>query len=947
MSRRVPPRGFFEGESPFGRLPTEPGFPTIRIPPSAVLWIILAAAIVLLVILLQPFATFYTDWLWFRGLGYGNVFGTRFLAQIITFFVFAAIFWVVGTADVLVALGGSGRRLSTIGIRRRLLTTPATTLSLLGVFLLGLIFGRIASGQWQTVLAFLRQVPFGTSDPVWHQDVSFYVFTLPFYRFVWGWLLGVVIVLALVAVVLYVYRSGMQSLVLTTKAMRHLTVLAAAFTALLAVNYRLDLYELLLSRRGFVYGAGYTDVTARIPGYWIMTVLLALITVGLLINLGPARFAAVPTALAGWLAAAFVVLVLYPGFVQRIQVAPDELHKETPYIAREIAGTRQGFGLNSIVDRPFSPETAVTADAVARNPATVENARLWDPQLALPQTLENLQALRNYYDFSPIAVDRYVLDGKYLQLLLGARELNPSKLPANAQSWVNLKLQYTHGYGVAAVRANLATAQGNPVLTLQDIPPQGVPPVTQPAIYFGRNTSDYVLADSKTPEFDYPAEVNHYTHWTGTTGVPLTSGLRSLAFAVRFGDFNMLISNELTPQTQVLFRRTVQDRVQALAPFLQLDQDPYIVIADGKLYWIQDAYTTSDRYPYSEPSLTDPNLPEFVNQNYIRNSVKVVVDAYTGASTLYIADPADPIIRTYSAIFPGLFKPLDDMPASIRAHVRYPRDLFSVQAERFTQYHMQDPATFYQKEDLWAIAQETQQQLGRTAAMRPFYVIMRLPGESQAQFFTILPYTPNTRNNMIAYLVARSDPPEYGKLLDFRFPKDSLIVGPQQVESNIDQAPAIKSQFSLLNQSGSSIIRGNLLVLPIESSLLYIEPIYLQASNLPIPQLKKVIVATGQQVAMEDTLDKALASLLGNATAVPSGPGTPVSGPPSGTIATLIAQANQHYQAAQADLRQGNLAAYATEIQQVGAILAQLQVLQGSSGASASPSPRASPTASP
>ena len=945
MSRRVPPRGFFDGESPFGRLPTEPGFPTLHVPRRAAVWIVLAAAAVLLLILLQPLATFYTDWLWFRSLGYGNVFGTRFRAQLITFFVFAAIFWAVGAANVLVALG-SGRRLSTIGIRQRLLIAPASILSLLGVFLLGLLFGRIASGQWQTVLAFMKQVPFGTSDPVWHQDVSFYVFTLPFYRFVWGWLLGVVIVMSLVAAGLYAYRTGVQSLLLTARTMRHLTLLAAAFTALIAINYRLDLYELLLSRRGFVFGAGYTDVTARIPGYWIMTVLLALITIALVANVGPARFAPLAAGLAAWLAAAFLVLVIYPGFVQRIQVAPDELHKETPYISREIAGTRQAFGLSGIDDRPFSPQPAVTADQVAANPATVENARLWDPQLALPATLENLQGLRNYYNFfSAIAVDRYTLDGHYLQLLLGPRELDPTKLPSNAQSWVNLKLQYTHGYGVAAVRANLATDQGNPVLTLQNIPPVGVPTVTQPAIYFGKDTADYVLADSKTPEFDYPQTTDHYTHWTGTTGVALSSGLRSLAFAVRFGDFNIVISDQLTSQTQVLFRRGVADRVSALAPFLQVDQDPYIVVADGHLYWIQDAYTTSDHYPYSQTAGTDQNFPELSGENYIRNSVKAVVDAYSGATTVYVADPADPILRTYGAIFPSLLRPLSDMPASLRAHIRYPRDLFSVQAQMFQQYHIQDPTVFYNKEDLWTVATETQQQTGQPVAIRPFYVIMRLPGEAQAQFFTILPYTPYTRNNMIGYLVARSDAPDYGRLLDFRFPKDSLIVGPQQVESNIDQAPAIKSQFSLLNQSGSSIIRGNLLVLPIENSLLYVEPIYLQAQNLQIPQLKKVIVATGQQVAMENTLDQALASLLGSAPPTPSGPPGAPTGPPTGTIASLIAQANQHYQAAQSDLRRGDLAAYATEIERVGAILTQLQALEAAPGAS--PSPSARPSASP
>jgi uncharacterized membrane protein (UPF0182 family) len=535
-----------------------------------------------------------------------------------------------------------------------------------------------------------------------------------------------------------------------------------------------------------------------------------------------------------------------------------------------------------------------------------------------------------------VAVDRYQLGGQYLQLLLAARELKPENLSPEVKNWVNLKLQYTHGYGVVAARANEATSQGYPVLTLKDIPPAGSPAVDQPGIYFGRHTSDYVLADSKQAEFDYQLETDKFTHWTGKTGVPLSSGLRSLAFAVRFGDINVLISPQLTAQTQVLFNRAVQDRVAALAPFLRFDQDPYVVVVDGHVYWILDGFTVTDHYPYSEMA---PDLSgAFFNVNYARNSVKVVVDAYDGTTTLYQIDSKDAIANTYGAIFPGLFKPFSQMPAGLQAHIRYPRDLFNLQAERFTLFHMTDPRDFFTRLDLWNIAKENQQQAGGPLPMRPFYVVSRLPGEAREEFVTILPYTPNGKTNMIAYLAARSDPPQYGTLFDFRFPKDSLVVGPQQVESNIDQAPIIKSQFALLNAPGSQVIRGNLLVLPIESSLLYIEPIYLEATNVPIPQLKKVIAASGQNVVMEDTLEKALASLLGNATPTPSGPGTP----PSGTVAQLIASAKAHYDQAQKDLRNGDFTGYAQEIQTVGQILQQLAALQPASP-SASASPKASP----
>jgi uncharacterized membrane protein (UPF0182 family) len=847
---------------------------------------------------------------------------------------------VIGAANVLLALNANtGRRLSSIGIRQRPLTAPSTILALLAVFLLGLLFGRIAASQWQTILTFFNQKPFNVQDPIWHRDVSFYVFTLPFYRLLWGWLLGVVILMILMVAGIYASRSSFQTLLLPPRAVRHLSVLAAAFAALWAVHYQLDLYELLLSKRGFVYGIGYADLAARVPAYWIMTVLMVLITAALLFNAVGARLTPLAAALVVWLGAAFVLTVVFPGIIQQFQVVPSQLSRETPYIKNEIDFTRQAYGLADIADRPFTPTDSLTADAVARNPQTVQNARLWDPQLALPQTLENIQSLRTYYQFysNEVAVDRYQLGGQYLQLLLAARELKPENLPPEVKNWVNLKLQYTHGYGVVAARANEATAQGYPVLTLKDIPPAGQPEVIQPGIYFGRHTTDYVLADSKQAEFDYPLETDKFTHWAGKTGVPLSSGLRSLAFAVRFGDINLLISPQLTGQTQVLFNRAVQDRVAALAPFLRFDQDPYVVVVDGRVYWILDGFTVTDHYPYSEMA---PDLSgAFFNVNYARNSVKVVVDAYEGTTTFYQIDSKDAIANTYGAIFPGLFQPFSKMPSGLQAHIRYPRDLFNLQAERFTLFHMTDPRDFFSRLDLWNIAKENQQQASGPLPMRPFYVVSRLPGESKVEFVTILPYTPNGKTNMIAYLAARSDPPQYGTLFDFRFPKDSLVVGPQQVESNIDQAPVIKSQFALLNAAGSQVIRGNLLVLPIENSLLYIEPIYLEATNVPIPQLKKVIVATGQNVVMEDTLDKALASLLGTATpSTPSGPGAP----PSGNVAQLIASAKAHYDQAQKDLTNGDFVGYAQEIKIVGDILRQLAALQP-----ASPSPSASPKASP
>ncbi len=940
MSRRgggFPPRGFFDGDEPvFRRLPTEPAFPTIRIPRGTAGWITAAAVVFLLILLIQPFATLYTDWLWFSALGFGSVFGIRLSAQLISFFAFAAVFWAVGSANVLIALN-SGRRLSSIGIRQRLVTAPASWLALLGVFLLGLVFGRVGASQWQNVLTFLHQTAFGITDPVWHKDVGFYVFVLPLYRFVWGWSLLALIVIILGAAGLYASRTGFQNVVLTKRAVRHLTVLAALFAGLLAVNYRLDLYELLLDRHGFVYGVGFTDLTARIPAYWIMFGLMIVIGLGLLLNLGPARLGVLAVAGGAWLVGVFLLLVIFPGIVQRFVVAPAELERETPYIGREIAATRQAYGLAEIQDTPFAPDEAVSAEAIGRNPETVRNARLWDPIALLP-TLNVQQSLRTYYDFADLAIDRYRLGGEYQQLLLSARELSPQNLSAQAQRWINLKLEYTHGYGVVANRANEATPDGSPLLKLKDIPPAGEPPVTQPAIYFGRQTADYVFVHSNEKEVDYPqGDANVLTQWTGTTGVHLSSALRRLALAIRFGDLNVILSKELNADTQALFRRRVQDRTRTLAPFLRLDSDPYVVIAGGKVYWIQDAYTTTDHYPYSQPTLDRGVPPSAIN--YIRNSVKAVVDAYEGTVAFYQVDTQDPVIRTYASIFPGLFRSFEEMPSELRQHVRYPLDLFSTQANVFSLYHMQDPRSFFNREDLWSVANERLSQ-NQTVPIRPFYVIMRLPAESRSEFLTILPYTPANKTNMIAYLAARSDVPNYGKMLDFRFSKDKLIVGPEQVEANIDQTPSISSQFSLLNQQGSSVIRGNLLVLPIENGLLYVEPIYLQASGLRIPQLKKVIVATGQRVAMEDTLDAALATLFGTAPPSTRPVGPPPTTPPGGNqVAALIAEANQHYKTALDLLKQGDFAGYAREIQQVGRILDQLQAAQ-----SARPSPSPSPT---
>lgn len=922
--------GFFEEEPIFPRQPP-PSFPTFRITGRIRLFIGLAIAVLFFLLLLQPLVGTYTDWLWFDRLGYGGVFRTGLQAQVISFAVFAFIFFVFGAANALPVLGFRTRRriLTYMGIRQRVLRTPMAAGTLAGVAVIALLFGRIGASQWLTTLRFLNQASFGRTDPVWNRDLSFYVFSLPFFRFVWGWLLGMLIVVTAGVLVLYLSRTNFQTLTLSRIALGHLSILGALFFLLLAFHFWLDLAEIVLGKRGAVWGAGFTDLTARVPGYWVMVVLMLATAALLLYNLFLREQWPLAAAGAAWIGGVILVTALVPAAVQRFVVAPSELARERPYLERDIASTREAYGLDKMQEVPFTVDQHVTPQLVAEHRQTIDSARLWDPRY-LPATLTQIQGLKQFYEFNNVAVDRYVLNGQNRQLELSARELNPKKgIEAN---WVNLRLKFTHGYGAVASPVNVAEG-GLPQLILRDFPPTGDLPVDRPAIYFGRNVSDYVIVDSREPEFDYPAgDQNIFTRWEGHSGVALTGPMRRLAFAMRMGDVNILVSDRITSESQILFRRQVLDRVAAIAPFLTIDMDPYLVIADGRFYWILDAYTRSNAYPYSARTESPDRISGF---NYIRNSVKVVVDAYEGTTTLYRIDPSDPIAATYSKIFPGLLKPIERMPASLRPHLRYPQDLFRIQAAAFSLYHMRDPQVFYSKEDLWGIANEHVTPQTR-APIDPYYVIMRLPDQPKEEFLLMLPFTPTNKQNMIAYMAARSDEENYGKLITFRYSKDQLIFGPEQIESSIRVDSVIQPQIALLDTGGSHVILGNLLVLPVGRALLFVEPLYTKSEATNFPQLKKVIVADGTRVVMQDTLDKALEVLVGGSTR--PGPGT-TPGPPTGTpptAAALIQEANRHYAQAQAALRQSDLATYQSEMNEVGRILQQLQ---SQLTPSASPSP--------
>jgi uncharacterized membrane protein (UPF0182 family) len=737
------------------------------------------------------------------------------------------------------------------------------------------------------------------ADPQFGLDIGFFVFALPVYRFVQGWLLTVTVLALAAAVAVYAFRivfpqmpvslegetalrpTAPLNLIVSRPMRRHLFGLGAVLLLLMAWGHWLAVYDLVYSPRGAAFGASYADIFARLPALRLQAV-VALVGAGLI---GAAAFRqGYRLAIAGaglWIGVGIVAVGIYPALVDRFVVQPQEIERERPFIERTIRLTRQAYALDRIAEAPIAGEEMVTSADLAQTPGTVANIRLWDPEPLLT-TYNQIQSIRLYYDFVDVDVDRYTIDGRYRQVMLAARELSPEKLLAQAQTWVNRRLQFTHGYGVAMSPVNEVTPEGLPTLLLQDVPPRGKLPVDRPEVYYGEKSPGYVIVRTRFPEFNYPkGEENVYTTYQGTTGVKLGSPVRRLLFAWRFRDVNILLSDAITPESVILYYRNITERVGRLAPFLRLDRDPYVVIADGRLYWILDAYTQTDRYPYSQPSRE--------GFNYVRNSVKAVVDAYHGTVALYVAEPADPMIQTYARVFPGLFQPLDGLPASLRPHLRYPQDIFSTQAEMYRTFHMQDPRVFYNREDMWSLPQEIS--IDKPVEMTPYYVIMRLPGVATEEYVLIMPFTPPGKQNMITWLAARSDGEHYGKLLAFRYPKDKLVFGPMQIEARINQDTRISEQFTLWNQGGNRVIRGNMIVIPIGGSNLYVEPIYLQAEQGRLPEMKRVVLASGNRVVMEPTVTAALRALLAEpgapADAAARTPGTaPVGKAPAGAAGT-------------------------------------------------------------
>jgi uncharacterized membrane protein (UPF0182 family) len=882
---------------------------------------------------------FYTDWLWFGEVGYQSVFLTMLRAQATLFaaaFAVAAVWLALNFRVALAAIGDlrpvfttrDGIELPLPG-RGQLRTIASGVATVLAIFI-----ALYASSRWETWLAWRNAQPFGTADPILGRDAAFYVFSLPFLQMVRGLGQGLVIIAALGSGFLYFASGSLSSRVgslvwMTPSARRHLSLLAAAFLLLLAFGAWLGQAERLVQPTGLIYGPGYADVNGRMPAALVLAIVSIVGAALAMVQAATPRNWPIPVAAGLYLIVAIGGQV-YSTMMQRFVVSPNEQTMESPYIQHNIDATRRAFGLDQVEPRELSGDAELSPADIVRNAPTIDNVRLWDHQPLL-DTFGQLQVIRTYYDFVGVDNDRYRIDGQLRQIMLSPRELNTANLPN--RTWVNDRLTFTHGYGLTLGPVNQVTSEGLPVLFVGNLPLETIPelPIEEPSLYYGELSSDYAIVRTATREFHYPrGEDNVFTQYAGRGGLEIGSLWRKLLFALRFGAYQILLSNDINEESRILFYRNIRERVQKLAPFLSFDRDPYLVVADGRLYWMYDAYTTSSRYPYATPA---------GGINYIRNAVKLVIDAYHGTTTVYLADPADPIAATYARIFPEMFAPLGEMPPSLRAHVRYPEDIFAIQASVFATYHMTQPAVFYNREDQWEVPVVDDTSEG--GAMQPYYTIMRLPGEPEPEFIQMLPFTPRNRDNLAGWLAARSDGEHYGRLRVFQFPKQRVIFGPRQVVARINQDQTISPQITLWNQQGSQVIWGTLMVIPIEESLIYVRPLYLRASGGRIPELTRVIVAYQNQIVMEETLEAGLARLFGGAPEEGAdevvrgpAPATPDEGRiaastiPAGAspeLTALAAQARGHYDRAIEAQRNGDWTKYGDELKRLGEVLAQMR----------------------
>ncbi len=845
----------------------------------------IALIIIVPIILLMLFSSWIMEWLWLRELGYSEIFRVLKGTQVMLFFgafLLSGAYLLINLRYLASLLKHS--KLVTLVTGSLNIAIPAerqykwmrTAFTLFALFI-AFIFALAIMLRWDDALRFVYMQPFGAVDPIFGRDISFYMFQLPLLGLLQGSLTALFFFITFLLAVIYFVtdmisaRPG-QGFQANPSALMHLKINAALWLLMLAAGFFLSRYELLFRTDGVVFGAGYTHVAIELPALWIASILTALLAV-LLIASSWIRMKKALVAVAALVALTLLFgRVLLPSAVQQFRVNPNELEVERPYIEHNIEMTRLAYGLDRVREIDYPADDTLRADDVRNNQEVIENIRLWDHRLLI-QTYRQLQEIRPYYQFNTIGIDRYTIDGLKQQVMLAGRELSP-RLPDGSNSWVNRHLQYTHGFGIAMSPVNAANRQGEPLMLVRDLPPVTHPdiPIDNAAIYYGKESLSYFIVNTTTEELHYPSgDGNVYHHYSGSGGLAFSSWFRRLLFAWELNDINILLSDYITPESRLQIWRGVQDRIGRISPFLQLDEDPYLVVHDGRLVWIQDAYTTSSKFPYSEPQ---------GRINYMRNPVKIVVDAYEGSVEYYVIDESDPVIAIYLSLFPDMFIPMDEAPAGLVEHFRYPVNLFEVQMNQYSRYHMTNPRVFYNDEDRWR--RPFEQYGGRRIMMEPYYVLGRLPSGGEfagssgndagsgsgsnnpMEFKLISPFTPEGRNNMIAWMAARSDPEHYGELITYRLPKDRLIFGPAQIESRIDQDPEISRQLALWDQRGSRVIRGNLLVVPIENSFMYVEPVFLLADRDDIPQLQRVIVAVGDDISMQPTIQAAMIDLFGD-----------------------------------------------------------------------------------
>jgi len=880
----------------------------------------------LFLFIIPSLLSLYGDLLWFISLNFSTVFWTILKTKIFLWIITATLFFLFVTINLRIAIKYAMKK-------NDLQATILNKFIKIATVFLAILIGFAFSSKWEVLLQYFNPTLFALSEEVFAKDIAFYVFKLPFLILIKNFIFSTIFLTLLVLLVAYLFytRTPRKEVILEEnrivtdfrlsnlqqKSIKHISILWSFLLLSIAFWFFLEKYKILLSIKGVVFGAAYTDINIFLPFYMVLLVLSLAAAVYFFLykstNFKPISYS---------LSILFFLLLVGAGvsyIVQSFIVEPDEFNLEKEYISRNIKHTTEAYGLFAIEEKEFPTTSSLTLEDIKNNKATIENIRLWDWRPLL-STYKQLQLFRTYYDFVDVDVDRYTINNNYKQVMISARELNQDQLPEKAKTWINKHLVYTHGYGLAMSPVNEISEEGLPNFYIKDIPPKSITnanlKVTQPEIYYGQETNDFIIVKTTTNELDYPSgEKNIYTVYKGGGGIPLDTFLKRLAYSVKFNSLKLLVSGSVQKTSKILFSRNIVERAHKIAPFLEYDPDPYLVIADNKLYWILDAYTITNTYPYSEPVNNDIN--------YIRNSVKVVVDAYNGAMDFYIIEN-EPIIQTYQKIFPSLFKNFAEMPENLQEHIRYPEGLLKIQSLMYATYHMKDPQVFYNREDTWSIPNELYR--GSSKVMEPYYIVMKLPEQEKEEFILITPFVPKGKENMIAWMAARSDSPHYGKLVVFKFSKQELIYGPMQIEARIDQNTDISQKFTLWDQRGSDVIRGNLLVIPIENSILYVEPVYLQASAAgALPELKRVIVAFGNKVTMQETLEEALNTIfLGEQTVEKIEEAMKEQKPSlAGEITdnTLLATILSHYRKSQVALKQGDFTIYAEEINIVGELL--------------------------